>query len=275
MNIFIEEDEYISKISNEKIKVNEYLEKYLKGNSNLKLDEKLENKYLTNYDFIYLRTNELDIDNWEKEKNLSIFILNIINACGFYINSEFVSLVHIRNNEFGIIIKNNNENNNIKILVKNITKYTKQYLNIEFEKTIHQKCTNLNQSLKIIEKEHMNFDYKINFEVIECRSELKNVINYINKNLDKKLSLESLANIANMNESYLSRIFKDEVGITISDYIKHTRLLKAKELLKEKESRIKDVAINVGIQDQLYFSRVFTKFFNITPSKYKEKYYKV
>ena len=274
MNIFIEEDEYISKISNEKIKVNEYLEKYLKGNSNLKLDEKLENKYLTNYDFIYLRTNELDIDNWEKEKNLSIFILNIINACGLYIHSEFVSLVHIRNNEFGIIIKNN-KNNKVKILIENITKYTKQYLNIEFEKTIHQKCTNLNQSLKIIEKEHMNFDYKINFEVIECRSELKNVINYINKNLDKKLSLESLANITNMNESYLSRIFKDEVGITISDYIKHTRLLKAKELLKEKESRIKDVAINVGIQDQLYFSRVFTKFFNITPSKYKEKYYKV
>ena len=274
MNIFIEEDEYISKISNEKIKVNEYLEKYLKGNSNLKLDEKLENKYLTNYDFIYLRTNELDIDNWEKEKNLSIFILNIINACGFYTHSEFVSLVHIRNNEFGIIIKNN-KNNKVKILIENITKYTKQYLNIEFEKTIHQKCTNLNQSLKIIEKEHMNFDYKINFEVIECRSELKNVINYINKNLDKKLSLESLANIANMNESYLSRIFKDEVGIKISDYIKHTRLLKAKELLKEKESRIKDVAINVGIQDQLYFSRVFTKFFNITPSKYKEKYYKV
>ncbi len=275
MNIFIEEDEYISKISNEKIKVNEYLEKYLKGNSNLKLDKNLENKYLTNYDFIYLRTNELDVDNWEKEKNLSIFILNIINACGLYIHSEFVSLVHIRNNEFGIIIKNNNENKNVKILVENITKYTKQYLNIKFEKTIHENCTNLNQSLKIIEKEHMNFEYKINFEVIECRSELKNVINYINKNLDKKLSLESLANIANMNESYLSRIFKDEVGITISDYIKHTRLLKAKELLKQKEARIKDVAINVGIQDQLYFSRVFTKFFNITPSKYKEKYYKV
>ncbi len=75
-----------------------------------------------------------------------------------------------------------------------------------------------------------------------------------------------------MNESYLSRIFKDELDMTISDYIKIKRLEKAKDLLKQSDMRIKDVAISVGIQDQLYFSRLFTKYFQITPSEYKEKY---
>ena len=83
-----------------------------------------------------------------------------------------------------------------------------------------------------------------------------------------------MAKVVNMNESYLSRIFKDELGMTISDYIKNTRLEKAKELLKDKDMRIKDVSISVGIQDQLYFSRLFTKFFNMTPSEYRERYHK-
>jgi two-component system, response regulator YesN len=75
-----------------------------------------------------------------------------------------------------------------------------------------------------------------------------------------------------MNESYLSRIFKESLEMTISDYIKLKRLEYAKELLKQKNMRIKDVAISVGIHDQLYFSRLFTKYFNITPSQYRDKY---
>ena len=75
-----------------------------------------------------------------------------------------------------------------------------------------------------------------------------------------------------MNESYLSRIFKEELAMTISDYIKIVRLEKSRELLKQKDMRIKDVAINIGIQDQLYFSRLFAKKFDMTPSEYREKY---
>ncbi|MPN45182.1 Arabinose operon regulatory protein [bioreactor metagenome] len=77
-----------------------------------------------------------------------------------------------------------------------------------------------------------------------------------------------------MNESYLSRIFKEELDVTISEYIKNTRLEKSKELLKKENFRVKDAALSVGIHDQLYFSRLFAKKFNITPSEYREKYFK-
>ena len=266
-------DNNIVEISSEKIKVNEYLEKYLKGEKNITIDKDLEKKYLTNYNFLYLRALNTDIENSEKEKKLITFISNVINSCALHINSRFISLVHIRRNEFGIIIKTDNKIDDINLLERNITRNVNQYLNIKFEKVIHKECKEIKESLLLIENERQKSNYKINSKVIECRKEIKKIIEYINNNLEKKLNLELLAKVINMNESYLSRIFKEELDITLSDYIKITRLEKAKEMLKDHDMRIKDVAISVGIQDQLYFSRLFTKFFNITPTEYREKYH--
>ena len=266
-------DNNIVEISSEKIKVNEYLEKYLKGEKNITIDKDLEKKYLINYNFLYLRALNTDIESSEKENKLSTFISNIINSCALHINSKFISLIHIRRNEFGIIIKTDNKIDDINLLERNITRNVNQYLNIKFEKVIHKECKEIKESLLLIENERQKSNYKINSKVIECRKEIKKIIEYINSNLDKKLNLELLAKIINMNESYLSRIFKEELDITLSDYIKITRLEKAKEMLKDHDMRIKDVAISVGLQDQLYFSRLFTKFFNITPTEYREKYH--
>lgn len=268
-------DSNIIEISSEKIKVNEYLEKYLKGEIGLNIDKVLEKKYLTNYNFIYLRVLSTDVETLEEENKLNSFMSNVINSCALHVNSKLLSLIHIRRNEFGIVIKAESNINDITLLINNITRNVKQYLDISFEKILQQECSEIKECLQLIESERNELHYKINSRVINCRIEIKKVIEYINNNLGKKLALESLAKIVNMNESYLSRIFKDELGMTISDYIKKTRLEKAKELLKENDMRVKDVAITIGIQDQLYFSRLFTKFFNITPSEYREKYNKV
>ncbi|MBO3443385.1 helix-turn-helix domain-containing protein [Clostridium sp. CCUG 7971] len=268
-------DSNIVEISSEKLKIDEYLEKYLKGDKSVELEKSLENKYLTNYTFIYLRALSTDIENVEREKKLNAFISNIISSCANYINSKFISLINIKRNEYVVFIKANKESDDINLLISNITRNVAQYLDMEFEKVIHKKCSNIEESLKLIEEQREEDDYKINSKVAKCRREVKKIVEYINHNLSKKLSLELLAKLVNMNESYLSRIFKDELDMTISDYIKLKRLEKAKELLKQSDMRVKDVAINVGIQDQLYFSRLFTKFFNITPSEYREKYNKL
>lgn len=266
-------DSNIVEISSEKLKVNEYLERYLKGEKNITIDKVLEKKYLNNYNFLYLRALNTDVESSEKEKKLSTFISNVINSCALHINSKLISLIHIRRNEFGIIIKTDNKIDDINLLARNITRNVNQYLNIKFEKVIHKQCKEIKECLLLIENERQKSNYKINSKVIECRKEIKKIIEYINNNLEKKLNLELLAKVINMNESYLSRIFKEELDMTLSDYIRITRLEKAKELLKDHDIRIKDVAISVGIHDQLYFSRLFTKFFNVTPTEYREKYY--
>ena len=270
-NKFIK-DSNIVEISSEKLKINEYIENYLKENKTKKIDSNLENKYLNNITFIYLRVVSTDIDGIDKESKLTAFMSNLISTCSIHINSELLSLITIKRNEYGIIIKSNQNNDDIELLISNISRNVKQYLNIGFEKISYKNCINIKEALELIQAERNEEEYKINSKVIKCRSEIKKVIEYINNNLYKKLSLELLAKIVNMNESYLSRIFKDELDMTISDYIKIKRLEKAKDLLKQSDMRVKDVAISVGIQDQLYFSRLFTKYFQITPSEYKEKY---
>ncbi|MGL4910828.1 MAG: response regulator transcription factor [Romboutsia sp.] len=267
-------DDNIIEISREKLKINEYLERYLKGDFETTLDKELEKKYLTDYVFVYLRISSTSIYSLDKEKKISSFISNVISTCALHINSELLTFINIKKNEYAIIIKANKNSEEVNLLVSNITRNVKQYLDIEFEKIIHKQCNKIEDSLELIEIERNKEDYKINFKVASCRPEIKRIIVYINNNLGKKLSLDLLARLVNMNESYLSRIFKDELGMTISDYIKLIRLDKATELLKQKEMRIKDVALSIGIQDQMYFSRLFTKKFNMTPSEYKDKYIK-
>ena len=270
-NKLIKNDNIIE-ISEEKLRVNEYLERYLKGNREFTLDETLIKKYLIDYTFVYLRVASTVVDTLDKEKKISSFISNIISTCALHINSKMLTLVNINRNEYGIFVKSNKNSEDIDVLVTNITRNIKLYLDIEFEKIIHKQCGSIDEALSIIKNEKEEDQYKINSKIASCRPEIKKIIEYINHNLEKKLSLESLAKLVNMNESYLSRIFKDELSMTISDYIKITRLEKSKKLLREKDTRIKDVAINVGIHDQLYFSRLFAKKFNMTPSEYRDKY---
>lgn len=265
-------DENIIEISEEKLKVNEFLEGYLKGNIDLRLEESLIEKYLTDYTFVYLRVSSTLVDNLDKEKKISAFISNVISTCALHVNSDMLTFVNIKRNEYGIFVKTNKNSEDINILISNITRNVKQYLDIEFEKIINKQCTSIDDAFNIIESEREEDEYKINSKIASCRPEIKKVIDYINHNLSKKLSLELLAKLVNMNESYLSRIFKEELAMTISDYIKIVRLEKSRELLKQKDMRIKDVAINIGIQDQLYFSRLFAKKFDMTPSEYREKY---
>lgn len=265
----------IEEISNEKLKVNNFLDKYLKGDKKASIEKNLEEKYLTGYHFIFLKALTLDIETVEDENKLNSFISNLINTCALYINSKFIYLINIKRNEYAIVIKANKKVDDIDLLISNITRNVSQYLGINFEKIIHKYCLNLNESIDLIENERQSEKYKINSKLISCRSEIKKVVQYINDNLDHKISLDTLAKIVNLNESYLSRIFKEEVEMTISDYIKLKRLEKAKELLKQKDIRVKDAAISVGIQDQLYFSRLFTKYFNISPSEYRERYNKL
>jgi two-component system, response regulator YesN len=103
------------------------------------------------------------------------------------------------------------------------------------------------------------------------RKEVNTIINYIKKNIDSKLTLRSIAKCVNMNESYICRMFKNETGKSIFNYINESKVNKAQELLKDHCSVVKDVAIAVGIDDQLYFNRVFRKYTGVSPTQYKLK----
>lgn len=97
------------------------------------------------------------------------------------------------------------------------------------------------------------------------------LIAYINKNLNKKLTVEALAGIVKLSPDYLSVQFKTITGFTIIQYINRCRIDNAKILLLNNEMRIKDIAIKVGFSDEFYFSKTFKKYEGISPRSFRAR----
>lgn len=96
------------------------------------------------------------------------------------------------------------------------------------------------------------------------------VKHYIDNYYQTHLSPQSLSERFFVNNSYLSRSFKENVGINICTYINQTRVEHAKALLKDTTHPISAVALNVGYTDANYFVKVFRKFTGMTPSAYRD-----
>ena len=84
------------------------------------------------------------------------------------------------------------------------------------------------------------------------------------------LSVKQVADYVKIDRTYLYRLFKDETGLSIIDYINSRRISRAESLLINKEVSVKDVAEAVGFSDQMYFSRVFKKFKGISPTAFRK-----
>lgn len=98
---------------------------------------------------------------------------------------------------------------------------------------------------------------------------VEQALNYIQTNYsDAQLSLKTLARSLYINDSYLSRVFKKEVGKGIAEYIVDTRIARAQEYLKDPSLKIYQVAERVGFNDPHYFGQCFKKVMGLTVREY-------
>ncbi len=99
---------------------------------------------------------------------------------------------------------------------------------------------------------------------------IRRAVNYINENYKKAITLESIANYVHLNSSYFSTLFKKETGMKFSDYLNKVRIEESKKLLKDIGISILEVSLEVGFEDQSYYSKVFRKVTGMTPKEYRE-----
>lgn len=92
---------------------------------------------------------------------------------------------------------------------------------------------------------------------------------YIDIHLSEELSMELIAQNVHLNADYLTRIFKKEVGISISKYIINKKMEVAKELLIHTDRSIGEIASLVGYYNYSSFNRIFTKETGISPQEFK------
>ena len=93
---------------------------------------------------------------------------------------------------------------------------------------------------------------------------------YIRQNYRYQLSTGNIAEAFFVNASYASRRFSESFGVTITEYISSVRIEHAKNLLATTSAPIGSIALNVGIDDANYFTRIFKKFVGMSPTEYRQ-----
>jgi two-component system response regulator YesN len=115
------------------------------------------------------------------------------------------------------------------------------------------------------------FELRNETEFSPYRDVIQTIESYVHQHIAKDLSLTRMAEIVYLNPYYLSRLYKKLTGVTLTDYVIHIRIEKAKELLRGTNLKVKEIALEVGFESSAYFTRFFKRLTNMTPIEYRER----
>ena len=111
-----------------------------------------------------------------------------------------------------------------------------------------------------------------NTALLQPRDEMwQELSDYIEKNLDKKITLDDLAKKCFYNPSYFSRIFKERYGTTLVDHITKERARAAQKLLSDSGLSAERIAEKCGFGDRTSLYRAFTKIYGMSPAEYRKE----
>ncbi|MDW2052216.1 arabinose operon transcriptional regulator AraC, partial [Vibrio sp. 977] len=96
-------------------------------------------------------------------------------------------------------------------------------------------------------------------------------MNYMTQNLNQNFTLEDIADFTCLSASRLGHLFRDEVGMTITQWRDDQRISRAKQLLVTTNYSVNHIGRIVGYTDPLYFSRVFKRKAGASPKLYREQ----
>ncbi len=102
---------------------------------------------------------------------------------------------------------------------------------------------------------------------------IRKSMDYINSHYSENISLNNLAQNAQVSRSYLSFLFKQELGLNFSHYLTQTRINNAKRMLTESNLKIYEIADKVGFDSPYYFSKVFKEITGETCKDYRNRHY--
>jgi two-component system response regulator YesN len=100
-------------------------------------------------------------------------------------------------------------------------------------------------------------------------SQIRPAINYIDANYNKPITLADVAKASHLSISRLAHIFKEQMGITIIDYLTSVRIERAKQLLLATDQNCTEICFQVGYNNQSYFTRTFKGLVGMTPRQFR------
>jgi len=235
-----------------------------------------------------VKCNMLSNSNASNNRNLQSMAYEIIkndiedNNCGlvFYGSGEQIVVLFSgtekanNSDEINGILRscmiNMESEINCKVLIT-VGKFEFEYINVYKS---YEDALNLNRqyfnipSSNILDcnKTTMPHSAGITKNPLVCR-----VLEYIDLNYNKDISLKILALRLNTNANYLGGLFKEETGELFSDYLNNFRINKAKDFLVNTKIKISEISGKVGYTDPAYFFKLFKKSVGVSPKVYRQQ----
>jgi two-component system response regulator YesN len=138
---------------------------------------------------------------------------------------------------------------------------------------IHEKMNEMNWDERFdyfLKVANLIFSQKNDSTARRSSRTIKIVHDYIEKHLGEDISMVRLADVVNLNPSYLSRLYKQNTGMSLSDYICKRKVDRAAELLSRTSMKITEIARELGFSSGSYFSRFYKKYTKLSPEEYRE-----
>ena len=102
-----------------------------------------------------------------------------------------------------------------------------------------------------------------------CSIHVVRCIDYIHDNLHSRITIKELAEFVELEPSYLSRLFKKETGVAVSEYIQQLKIEAAQNMLLYSDFTPARISTILAFPDQSYFTQVFKKYTGVTPRKFQ------
>lgn len=201
-----------------------------------------------------------------------LYALNIPLALNYLKQYISNSIIHCSINEFELkTLFQNALYNIINILdelhfdVENINRSKIEY----FQKIDDTKYAD--ELLCLLESIEKDITTILSNKALPMNDEIINKITqYISNHYNEQLSLKEIADKFHFNYYYLSSYFSSHIAEGFSEYLNKIRVEKALELLRNENIPVSEVSYLVGYSDHSYFCKVFKKFTNVTPSRFRK-----
>lgn len=99
---------------------------------------------------------------------------------------------------------------------------------------------------------------------------IQQIKQYIIDHAHEDISLDAIGRVVGLSPIYISKIFKEQLGVNYITFLTECRIEKAKKLMRDPEKSLKEITFDVGYHDPNYFSKVFKKMCNTSPTDYRK-----
>ncbi|SFO77405.1 transcriptional regulator, AraC family [Chitinophaga sp. YR627] len=116
------------------------------------------------------------------------------------------------------------------------------------------------------------YEEKFNHSDQEERQDIiGQTITMMQEKLDKLITLQEFSQYAGLSVSHFSAVFREKTGYSPIEYFNHLKIQKACQYLLFSAATVKEIAARLGVEDQYYFSRMFSKLMGMSPSEYRNR----